>query len=287
MRVRPRLRQRSLRSLTKARDLIFGNLPAQVVVRRGAGLGLLPRALIKRIQPYGPHPVATPAGNTVTYVSDERDILARNVVWPGDWERSSLRLFSELARNAGWVLDVGAYTGIYSLTAVADSERARVIAFEPNPEILPNLHRNLAVNEVNDRVRVIESAIADAPGRVALTVPEDRTAASIAIGMQGDQVDVAVTTLDRSAGERRIDLIKMDIEGAEAAALRGGATLLQRDQPHILVELLTEAAFGEVCRTLAPFGYRTVRHLGPLGPEEVTDFIDQPRHANYHFPRTR
>jgi FkbM family methyltransferase len=275
------------RALKALRDTIFRNSVAQALVRRGARAGLIPQSFYGRIQPYGAHPVTTPAGQTVVYVADKRDILARSVIWPGDWEVTSLRLFSTLARDARWVLDVGAFTGIYSLIAVADSDAAKVVAIEPNSQIVANLRRNIAANRFTDRVKVIEAAVADAPGRSMLSVPEDTTAARIGAGAVGDRADVRlevqVTTLDLSIGSLPVDLVKMDVEGGEAAALRGATGLIRRHRPHIVVELLTAEAFRETAAILDRFGYKIIRHLGRSGPREVSERVRQDGEANYHF----
>ncbi len=217
------------------------------------------------------------------YVSDRSDVLARSMVWLGGMDSTAVRLFSELSRDARGVLDVGAFTGVYSVLAAVDGRPTDVIAFEPNPKILPLLRRNLAANGLHGSVRIVEAAVLDSPGRVKLTIPADTTAASTAPDTVGEEVEVAATTIDLTAGSVPIDLIKIDIEGAEAAALRGGNAVIGQWEPDILVELLTAQAFDEVARLMASFGYRTIHHLGTQGPREVSAFVEEPRQVDYAF----
>lgn len=265
-------------TLRDARDLILGNRPAQSAVRRGARAGLLPEWLYRRIQPLGKHPVTTPAGNTVAYVSNHKDQLARSIIWPGDWERTSLRVFSELAQNARVVVDGGAHTGIYSLVAAADT-RAEIVAFEPNPEILPSLRCNVATNGYGNRIEVVEAALSATPGETRLALNPDISAVSIN-GEDGPTVNV--TTLDLAIAHRPVDLIKLDIERHEIQALRGAKQLLT-GKPDLILEILSQTVFEDIAAYLTDYGYRHIWWLGDK-PRAATRKLHLPgQPGNYHF----
>lgn len=258
----------------------------QGLARRAVSRGMLPRRLYARVLPMGAYSVATPGGHVITYVADERDAMARQIVWPTAWEATSLRLFSELATRARGVLDVGAFTGIYTLVAAADS-RARIIAFEPNPEILSNLRGNVEKNDLGRRVRIVAAAVSDSTGTARLSVPtKDPTcAALVEDGRPG--VEVPMVTLDDTVGDFPVDLVKLDVEGAEEAALRGAQRLLEEHQPDLIIELLTAHAFQVVSDLLRPRGYTEVRHLGSAGPVPVDRHVQEDKHYNFHFVSPR
>lgn len=268
-------------AMAALRDLMLSDAAPQTLIRAGAQRGLIPPRAYMRIQPYGAHPVTTPAGNTVTYVADGNDILARKIVWPTGWEGSSLQLFSELARDSEAVFDVGAFSGVYALVAAADSD-AQVVAVEPNPVILPNLCRNVAANDLEERVRVVAAAVSDEPGRATLRVPRDTTAASL--GGTGDPVDVDVVTLDELV-DQPVGVMKVDVERREASALRGASRVLAEHRPHLIVELLSATAFDEVAGMLVDYGYSDVFHLAPEGPVPCTRNVTMPGWTNFWFPR--
>lgn len=260
--------------------------PVQGVTRRAVSRGLLPRRAYGRVLPMGAYSVATPGGHVVTYLADERDVIARQIVWPSGWEATSLQLFSQLSTGARGVLDVGAFTGIYTLVAAADSQ-AEVIAFEPNTGILPNLRRNVEANDLGHRVRIVAAAVSDSSGTARLSVPtKDPTcAALVEDGLPG--VEVPRVTLDDAVGDLPVDLVKLDVEGAEEAALRGARGLISEHLPDLIVELLTADAFRAVSGLLRTWGYTEVRHLGSAGPVPVERHVQEAKHYNFHFVSPR
>ena len=100
------------------------------------------------------------------------------------------------------------------------------------------LCRNLAANLLTDHVTVVEKAVADSPGVARFSVFPGAQGNQLAIrgGEQSSgSIEVEVTSLDTYFGELgwpRVDLIKMDIEGAEIDAMRGMAELVRRN-PHL------------------------------------------------------
>jgi FkbM family methyltransferase len=266
-------------ALRTARDSATRHWWVQRQVQRAAQRRLLPRNFYRSIQPVGKHSVTTPAGNTITYMARPNDAVAPHAIWPSEWERTSLDVFSQLACSARLVLDIGAYSGVYSMVALADSQ-ADVIAVEPNPDILPNLRENLELNDESGRGQVVEAAVSDSSGVERLFVPDDPTMAAIG-GPVG--VEVQLVTIDDIVGDRPVDLIKMDVEGVEVAALRGGFSVLQSHRPDVIVELLTPPAFQAVAELMASAGYSGVRHLGKDGPREVTSHVRDGQNFNFHF----
>jgi FkbM family methyltransferase len=113
---------------------------------------------------------------------------------------------------ARFVVDLGAHVGSFSLWA-AGAAPCRVHAFEPNPATFELLRRNLAADP--DRLRCTRAAVAGSAGTRQLALAEDSAANAIDPG--GD-VTVASVTLGEAlaqAGFPQVDVLKMDIEGAE------------------------------------------------------------------------
>ena len=143
------------------------------------------------------------------------------------------------------VLDIGAHAGQFAKLFARLAPRGRVYAFEPSPYALSILR--LAVRTSGLKNIIIEPlGLSDTPGAARLTTPIKRRG-DVGFGLAhlGDadrpgahvEHEVRLTTLDQACGGlERLDFIKIDIEGWELSALRGGAATLERFRPTIFAE---------------------------------------------------
>ena len=183
------------------------------------------------------------------------DDLSRAVYISGQYEPATLLLLRRLLRPGATFVDVGANAGLYSLLAarwIGDS--GRVHAFEPSAREFERLEQHLQVNDIR-HVTAWRYAIGHREGSIDLRVAARPNAGHNTVGnsfaysgVAMAKIDrVAVTTLDAwAANEKvdRIDVVKMDIEGAEAAALDGAANVLTHFRPAWLTEVSAEALRG-------------------------------------------
>jgi len=261
-------------------NVLLSNRPVQNLIRSAARAGALSPNIYAKLPPLGPHPVSSPAGREFVYWADEKDMMARGVVWENlrVWEASSLKAFSELVKDAERFVDVGAYTGIYSLVACADGD-ADVIAVEPNPAIRPLLERNIRANGWQERITVIPMAASNAPGVAHMTIPSDTTAAHL--NEMGTGPAIRLTTIDELLDGRKVDIMKVDVEGFEPRVLEGARNTLARYQPSLIVESLSAEAFEDIRSILGPLGYSSCQHLHPDGPVMTSSYVHMPRYASF------
>lgn len=155
------------------------------------------------------------------------------------------------------VIDGGANSGIF--TCAFGALGARVHAFEPLPSIREHLDRNIALNGLEHRADVVPAAISDTPGEAVMDLGAGAVAASIVRRRGGEEVTVKVESLDhyaQTADLGPVSFIKLDIEGAEGAALRGAKELIARDRPVICLEAWKPEDVAEISEILSPLGYR-------------------------------
>lgn len=256
----------------------------QMLIKMAVRAGVLPSAVYLRMQPLGSHWLVSPDGTRFQYVSDPTDQLARSIVWRGlrDWEETTIPVFCELARSARTFLDVGAYSGIYTLLACAANKQLRAVAFEPNPHARLLFERNIEANLLADRVTVERSAAGDRHGRATLHIPADETAASV-LGDSGSSIAVSIVPIDGVVPTGfDVDLVKIDVEGAELAALKGMRRILAQNRPSLIIECLDFEAFASIRSFLDQFGYQRFGYFGPLGLTGVVEpFEPLPRYANF------
>lgn len=185
--------------------------------------------------------VLYPGENAGVYVSND-----------GNYEVRETRFCERILQPEMTVFDVGANIGLYTLLFARHvGAGGAVHAFEPDSENLRRLRTNLALNEI-ENVCVVPAAVYSRHGTVTLhvfptslnawhslgrpTLPDPflpgRTTAPI------EERFVEATTLDAYCDAHdvdRIDLLKIDVEGAELDVLRGGAALLDAQRVGVLL----------------------------------------------------
>ncbi len=206
-------------------------------------------------------PFATRLGNGAR-VRVPRGASGAGIYYRG-WSEPELTSFLEHHLEPGDVmLDVGAHIGEFTLLAA--SRGATVHAFEPDPANAALLRANVARNRLA-AVTVHEAAVSEHRGEMRFLAHDNPTLSALwtdePAGGQAAEIVVAVTTLDALALPR-VDVIKIDTEGAELGVLRGATTLLQRCSPTIVFEFAPAqyARFGttprQILDELAGHGYR-------------------------------
>ena len=211
------------------------------------------------------------------------------------------RLLARLLRPGDVFVDGGANIGLFSfIGAVAVGPTGRVLACEPSPGTLALLKANADENRFV-MLELHEVALSDRPGRARFTVfePGSGLASFAPEDPAGRDVEVVVTTLDALTEDvpRPVGVVKLDIEGAEAKALRGAGRLITRDAPIFLMELEPEhlarqgSSITEVRQALEPHGYeayaitpaaRLARLTGewrPPDPRAPNVILAPPSHA--------
>jgi FkbM family methyltransferase len=118
------------------------------------------------------------------------------------------------------VLDVGAHVGSFALWTCERAPGARIVSVEPEPRNFSDLAANIERNGLGDRIEAVNAALGTEPGNVTLHVPMNRESSST-LATGGDSIQAVVISLpellDRFDGP--LDLLKLDAEGAEWAAL--------------------------------------------------------------------
>ncbi|HEU5475407.1 MAG TPA: FkbM family methyltransferase [Actinophytocola sp.] len=165
-----------------------------------------------------------------------------------------LRRLDDFCPRRGTALDVGAWYGPWSRALARQVDT--VIAFEPNPEVAAVL-----ASTVPGNVRVVRSAASDHIGEETLWVPGEGLGTEGVASLRAPAnpgaraVSVPTTTID-ALDLADVTMIKLDVEGAELAALRGAADTLRRCRPVLLIELeYRHGPVDEVLAFLGEFGY--------------------------------
>jgi FkbM family methyltransferase len=205
---------------------------------------------------------------------DLRDGIMREVCLTGRYEPQETALLQQILRPGMTFVDVGANWGYFTLCAAhLVGPTGRVVSIEVDPRACRTLKANIERNKL-ESVTALEMAASDASGVLRLHEYEGRANESGNFGLTGAeatgtprrQFDVAASRLDDvldRAGIEQVDLLKMDIEGAEARALSGlRRALADRRIKHLVLEVHPQylrdqcTSAEQVVADLRSYGYR-------------------------------
>lgn len=217
---------------------------------------------------------------------DRSAYLGSLIYWRGFHAEDELRVLDRLIEDGMIFLDVGANQGEFTLFAAKRLPHGRVISFEPLDSLRRLLVENVNLNGFN-HVLVHSCALSDETARRPIFLP----AASTGAGARNEGLGTLFRTTEREMKAAtvevarlddvvedlrldRVDIVKVDVEGAELRVLRGGARMLERFRPLILLEINREAlaasdtTVAELAGFLNGLGYRfeRVRLGGRLVP---------------------
>ncbi|MEP7233995.1 MAG: FkbM family methyltransferase [Ignavibacteriota bacterium] len=158
------------------------------------------------------------------------------------------KVMQNLLKDAHITIDVGGNIGQYAMLFAANS--ARVYTFEPMPKMIDRLNKHIRLNHLENKVVVIPKALSNKNARLKFALPNAANSgtASTILGRHANLDEVieveAVRFDDFIKSEKineSIDLIKMDIEGAELFALEGMQNFLDSgNRPIFILEINDE-----------------------------------------------
>jgi len=175
-----------------------------------------------------------------------RDALKRGLAY----EPVTTEIITRILRPGDAVADCGAHVGYFALLAAAlVGPSGKVFAFEPEQENLAALRANVARNGFS-QISVIAEGVSDVSGTATFSLNRDNDGGHALwdVGQHfanpqskaaPETVTIALTTLDEALKDApKLRLVKMDVEGAETKALKGGAqTILAARVPFVICEI--------------------------------------------------
>jgi FkbM family methyltransferase len=201
------------------------------------------------------------------------DYNGRHLYFHGAYEPHVTALLPYLLEPGEAALDVGANNGFYTaLFACRVGNTGSVHAFECNPALIHRIARMIRLNRFEPLVQLNPVAVSDRTGAARFYVGDHLGTTGLSSLVRKTYlaeeraIGVTTTTLDAYAREQRlgeIALLKMDIEGAEMAAMRGFAGTLATCPPHAILCEVADNRYSLPTQTLefAP-GTELIRFLG-------------------------
>lgn len=169
-------------------------------------------------------------------------------------------------------VDIGANIGSYTILA-SKVCGATSVSVEPDPETAKSLLKNIQINNINQKVRVVEAALGATSGTISFTVGRD-TVNRVASSEDTNSRQVCLRTLDEILAGEVPRVIKIDVEGFEAQVFEGASATLS---DHRLYAIITEAYDNDVKAILERFGFRR-KYYDP----EKQELVDAPKFDSHN-----
>ncbi|MFA7430526.1 MAG: FkbM family methyltransferase [Rhodospirillaceae bacterium] len=231
------------------------------------------KSLIRRLTRRWTVPQVWRGRHGILYLLDGRNYIDGRILRDGIYEGPAIEAFCAAVRDlrCDVFLDVGANIGVYSLSIAHLTPCREIVCFEPDPRNRNQLAATIFLNGLDDVITIRPEAVSDREGTARFYAQRDAANPSSvksrltpfdAEGETALKIEVPLVMLERAVPltGRRI-AIKMDIEGHEAAALRGMAGLTRANTVLLQVEAFPEN-YPEVERILvAEQGFRLLARV--------------------------
>lgn len=228
------------------------------------------------------------------------DTVVKELYWTGfvGWEPFSLKVWNALNSLSGnrtkIVLDIGSYSGIYSILAAIKNNTNRVIAFDIQRKCIERIETNFQINNILN-AEVIHAAVSNIAEEIDFYFYEEEEVMSSVASIHPKPINTEIArtnsiVLDsflKINANEELGLLKIDVEGAEKEVIRGAHGLIKQYNPDILIEVNNAEDIDEVF-SLLPKDYNYFN----LDEDEMKlkgkgFFRRKFRHRNYLFSTKR
>ena len=268
------------------RQALSTYLPRLARTISGTGLTRLPG--IKRLAPKS---FLVEADGFSVYVDPRDQGISRDLIFGAGYEPEETRLLEKVLRPGMTFVDIGANIGYFTLVgARAVGSTGRVIAFEPTPSAFRLLTKNIAANGFA-QVAAFPNAVTNRNASATLFLdarsPVHSSVSEANIGESAGSVTVETVSLDTflpSIEIDRVDVVKIDAQGAELQILEGGEQTLAHPSVVVILEFWPPGLLGlgaspeELLRRVQALGFSIhilEDDLAPAGPEDVLRRYEQ------------
>ena len=189
-------------------------------------------------------------------INDDSSVIKH--FWRGSHDLKELDIWFDISKDEGMYIDVGAHTGLYTITSLKANAKNSVICFEPYFMNLSRLITNLRVNGLSKNVSTILGAVSNFDGKSNFKINTEKSYMSKGgkLGEEGQDTNVyKLDTLLFKKFKKKINAIKVDTEGEDFKVLLGAENIIREHKPKIIIEVREENKF-EIANFLKSNSYK-------------------------------
>jgi len=205
------------------------------------GIGKLYRFFYGKLKPQGIVEVFS-EGHKI-FINSKDTGIAPYLLMGKNFAQDEIDLLKKILKPGMIFVDIGANIGYFSLvSAKLVGDQGQVYAFEPDPDNFNLLEKNIKVNNYKNIIAV-NKAVSDKSGKARLYLEPDNLCGHSLVVKNGNKfVEVEIIILDEFLKDKKIDVIKIDVEGFEPVVLEGMKNIIKNnDKISIITEFYPEA----------------------------------------------
>ena len=170
------------------------------------------------------------------------DSSAVKFFWKDSHDTTSLDLWYDISKDQGLYIDVGAHTGLYTLTSLISNPSNRVISIEPLYVNLSRLLTNLRLNNLHRQVSPHLLAVSNFDGMSKFKNIEENSYLSKGGKIDKDGILTQTIKLDslKIPNDIKVKGIKIDAEGEDFKILEGSRNIISNHKPKVIIEVRNE-----------------------------------------------
>ncbi len=188
-----------------------------------------------------------------------------NGYWLGSYESEQVRFFEKIVKKDWVIFDIGAHVGFYTLlSAELVGKDGKVFSFEPLIDNYEYLKKHIEINNYKN-ITPLNVAVSDKDGSAFFRKGENTSMGHLT---SNGEIKVRTITIDNLINNKKLpipDVLKIDVEGAELAVLKGAVNLLNGYHPIIFLSTHSSDIHKKCCDFLLSLGYK----LQPFGINNI------------------
>lgn len=182
-------------------------------------------------------------------------VMVRTGNYWDNWQGGALAIIDKYLPENATILDIGANIGSHTIYWALERKAKKIYSFEPLPDTFAILKTNIVLNDLQNKVEIFNIGLSDVECTTNISNYHESNIGGTSFAKTNNG-KFHFKSLDSLNIKDKIDLIKIDVEGAEVEVLQGAINTIKQSKSVIVLETFTHKT--EVDAFLSGIGYTQV-----------------------------